>query len=66
MSRTSADYTRCPDCKRRTVLFHFGRNGEDYLECFRCRWSCFRWPEGTQEEEWLRPWRELNPEQEAA
>src|SRR5262245_20433600 len=47
----SRDYTRCPQCGHKTVLFRFGRNGEDYLGCtYRrwqagraCDWSVFRW-----------------------
>jgi ssDNA-binding Zn-finger/Zn-ribbon topoisomerase 1 len=42
--RPSADYTVCPDCGKRKVLFHFGRGGDDYLECSACKWSVFRWP----------------------
>lgn len=54
--RAAADYTRCPSCGHRTVLFHFGRGGEDYLACsYRrkdadscwrdCGWECYRWPD---------------------
>jgi hypothetical protein len=43
----SSDYTRCPECQKRRVLFHFGRNGEDFLECHTqgCGWTTFRFPE---------------------
>lgn len=54
--RPASDYTRCPSCGHRTVLFKYGRNGEDYLECTyqtkrtrpgvigtRCGWTCYRW-----------------------
>lgn len=72
----SSDYTICPKCKRRTVLFKFGRNGDDYYECtYRrfpvvngqttcesCSWSTF-----VEPEHWdrtgkadLAAWEEIN------
>jgi Zn ribbon nucleic-acid-binding protein len=64
MGRPSSDYTRCPDCQRRTVLFKFGKNGEDYLECTRCQWSVYRWADryDTEQDRTERArWQAINP-----
>lgn len=69
MSRPSADYTRCPMCRHRTVLFHFGRNGEDYYACtyrprfvMPCGWEAFAEPASwdTDGRQQLQAWRALN------
>jgi hypothetical protein len=68
--RPARDYTRCPSCSRRTVLFHYGRKGEDYLACSfryrdgrRCSWETFRWPADwdTQGHKDVAAWAALNP-----
>lgn len=70
MSRPSRDYTRCPACHHRTVLFRFGRGGEDYYACTYhprftspCGWSTFAAPEGwdTKGRRDLEAWQALNP-----
>jgi hypothetical protein len=66
--RPSADYTVCPACNRRTVLFHMAPRGEDYVACTRpaCDWSTY-----TEPEHWDRQghvdlalWHALNPPRE--
>ena len=65
--RAAADYTVCPTCGRRTVLFHFGRNGGDYLRCTRdsrgCTFETFRDPESwdTRGRADVAAWQAANP-----
>lgn len=62
--RPKGDYTICPDCKRKTVLFKYGAGGADYYECTYarfpvakdghvtadiCSWSVFADPEPGDE-----------------
>lgn len=71
MSRPATDYTRCPRCRHRTVLFHFGKSGEDFYRChYRVRFSgACGWETYVEPEGWdragradLDAWRALNPD----
>ena len=70
MGRPKSDYTVCPRCKRRTVLFFYGRDGEDYLKCVyqrgrtRCDWSVYRWADRYDNEDdrtQRAAWKAANP-----
>jgi hypothetical protein len=63
MPRPSSDYSTCPNCHRRTVLFFFAPKGEDFLRCTRCRWETWRYSDSyssPSDDEQLEKWQRVN------
>lgn len=57
-------FTRCPDCRRKTVHHRLSRwPGEDHLRCYRdaCGWSCFTQGQDAPDVAERKRWSAVNP-----